>query len=136
MESLARRNLHESFFIRLKIINLPQFYSFGWGMQNKIQRLQMWNVLMCRVSAWFLHHLVSRCFLKFKISTCMCTLDLSPPGILPKMPKTSVFGLPRCHFTFALHRDQNSLETEGWKLLPKHYQTFRICNKNGIQKSS
>ena len=33
-------------------------------------------------------------------------LDLSPPGILPKMPKTSVFGLPRCHFTFALHRDQ------------------------------
>ena len=34
------------------------------------------------------------------------TVDLSPPGILPKMPKTSVFGLPRCHFTFALHGDR------------------------------
>ena len=33
-------------------------------------------------------------------------LDLSPPGIWPKMPKTSVFGLPRCHFTFALHGDR------------------------------
>ncbi len=35
------------------------------------------------------------------------TLVISPPGILSKMPKTSVFCLPRCHFTFALHFVKN-----------------------------